>query len=231
MKKLVLGTLILLAAGIRPILAEEVRTLPPEVYGRMKNAGKIGQLWVNPKYDRSKSFTIGKVNSLATGLYTSVVDYFPYAFGRLAIAESTNVLSLTVLELSTVERPSAGYYSATVGLEGKVVDADGNLMLAFRTREEASNREDPMTNYKAAVDKIVWSLSKALGKDFQRTLEVKQELVQGHNPSGLVPQPPPPAEAPLDMKGRLMRLEDLRQKGLITQEEYQTHKEDILKGL
>jgi hypothetical protein len=232
MNKFVLGSLLLLAVGVRPLLAEEPRTLPPAIYGQMKKGNKLGKLWISPKYDTSKGFVVGKVDSLAEGIYANTVDYFPYALSRLVMPESTNVLSLTVVDLKTIERASAGYYGADMTVEGRVVDKDGELLMAFQTREELFTRETVAANCQAVIDKIVWSLSRDLGKPFARALQIKAEMVQGHNPSGLVPPPPPrPLEGPLDVKGRLMRLDDLLKKGLITPEEYKAHKEDILKGL
>ena len=96
-----------------------------------------------------------------------------------------------------------------------------------------ADQETGENNLKRAMDRIVWAISKDLGKPFQRALEVRGELTKASSTksgSGLVP-PPPAAEQSQDVKSRLLRLEDLKQKGLITPEEYKTHREEILKGL
>jgi hypothetical protein len=232
MKKMVLGAMLLLTINAQPVLAEEIRTFPAGMYAQMKKGVKIDGVWMSPKFDGSKGFVIGKVDIAVDGPFANVIDYFPTALRRLAIPDSPNVLNLTVVELNTVDRPAAGYCSATMGVEGQVVDPDGQVLFAFRTREEINTRETIIRNCQAIMDDITWKLSKNLGKPYLHALTVKNELVTGHNPSGLVPPGPP---APLvdsgDIKGRLLRLEELRQKGLITPEEYKAHKEEIMKGL
>lgn len=230
MRKQVLGSLMLLGAGLCPLQAQEVRTLPSAAYTLMKSGSKLDRVWISPDFDVAKGFSVGKVDTLAGGMYANTVDYFPYALQHLAFQTSPYSLSLTVVELSTVERSSAGYYAATMAVEGSVVDASGKLMMAFATREEVNNRGNVLANCEAVMDKIVWSISRDLGKPFQHALETRSAVIQGANPSGLVP-PPPPAEKPLDVQSRLLRLDDLKRKGLITEEEYKTHKDEILKGL
>lgn len=233
MKKLILGSLVLLAACAQPILAETEQTLPAEAYTQMKGGGKLGKVWISPAFDGAKGFTVGKVYASSTveDPRANTVDYFPYALRRISTPASTNVLSLAVVELSTVDRGSMGMFSATIGVEGKIVDKDGKLLVAFWTRERADNRETPEKNCEAVMDRIVWALSRDLGKAFQRALETREALVNGVNPSGLVPPAPVVPEPPLDMKGRLLRLDDLLKKGLITPEGSKAHKAEILAGL
>ena len=237
MKKLVLGSMILLAACAGPLLADDAQeTLPPEVYALMKSGSKLGKVWVGPGFDGAKGITIGRMTvdpSVSSG-FSNAIDYFPYALRRLATTDSPNILSIVLVEMSTVDRGSTGYYSVTVGVEGRIVDKDGKLVAAFRTREVANSQETVENNLKRAMDRIVWAISKDLGKPFQRSLELRGEIAKGapagKTGSGLVP-PPPAAEQSQDVKSRLLRLEDLKQKGLITPEEYKTHREEILKGL
>jgi hypothetical protein len=231
MKKLVLGSLLLIATGLQPLTATEVQTLPPAIYAQMKTGKQLGKVWFSNNYDVSKGFTIGTVTSQAEGFFANSIDYFPYALKRLAFNDSPYALSLTVIEFSTVDHASSGIYAATIGVEGTVKDQAGELMMAFRTREEINNRDSVLANCQAVMDKIVWSISKDLGKPWERAAEIRSGLVPGQNRSGLVPLPPPAPEPQLDLKGRLLRLEDLRQKGLITNEEYTAHKAEILKGL
>jgi hypothetical protein len=231
MKKLVLGSLLLLSVGVRPVLAEEVRTLPPEVYKQMKKLGKLDQVWINPKYDAGTGFTLGRVTTAAEGYYANTIDYVQVAFQRLAVPGSTNVLNVTVTEMTTVDHGFQGYFSAAMGVEGEILDQDGQLMAAFSTKAKVENRQTVLDNVKGATDKVVWALSRDLGPKFQHTIEIKSNVVRGLNPSGLVPPAPAPAEQGLDLKTRLLRLEDLKQRGLITDDEYRAHKADILKGL
>jgi hypothetical protein len=231
MKKLVLGSLLLLSVGVRPVLAAEVRTLPPALYNQMKKIGKLDQIWINPKYDAGTGFTLGKVTTAADGYYANTIDYVQVAFQRLVVPSSTNVLDVTVTSLDTVDHGFAGYFSAAMGLEGQVLDKDGQMMVAFSSSAKVDSRQTVLDNVKGATDRIVWALSRDLGKKFQHTLEVRNEVTMGANPSGLVPPTPAPEQQTLDIKTRLLRLEDLKQKGLITDDEYRAHKADILKGL
>ncbi|MDR3672866.1 MAG: hypothetical protein P4L36_18620 [Holophaga sp.] len=232
MKKLVLGSLLLFAMGLQPVVGAEVKTLPPQAYAQMKSGKKIGKIWLSPAWKGAEGFTVGKV--MVAGEvesdYANVIDYLPYALRRISTPGSTNVLSLTVVEMSSMDRGPYGSFSATMGVEGRIDDKDGNLLVAFRTREEDTDRETIDKNFEGAMDQIVWSLTKELGKDFARVLEVREQVGEAAKGSGLVPPAPAP-QAQLDVKGRLLRLDDLLKKGLITPEEYKTHKEEVLKGL
>jgi hypothetical protein len=232
MKKMILG-LALLSAGLWPALAEEVRTLSPNLYAQMKSGKHLGKVWISPAWQGGQGFTVGRVD-LSPEIdseYANVVEYLPYRLRMISTPDSPNTLSVTVTEISFIDRGSAGFFSAAMGVEGQIVDKEGKVLVAFRTREYDDNRETVTKDFQLVMDKIVWSLSKDLGKDFQHALEVREEVAGNKNPSGLIPPPPPPEQAPLDIQGRLLRLDDLLKKGLITPEEYKTHKEQILKGL
>jgi len=231
MKKMIFG-LALLSAGLWPAQAQEVRTLSPSLYAQMKSSKHLGSLWISPAWQGGQGFTVGKVDLSAeiTSEYANVVEYLPYRLRVISTPGSPNTLNVTVVELTSMDRSSAGFFSATMGVEGQIVDKDGKVLVAFRTREHADDRETVNKNFELVMNRIVWSLSKDLGKEFTHALEVRQEVAGGSNASGLVP-PAPPQEAPLDIQGRLLRLDDLLKKGLITPEEYKTHKEQILKGL
>ena len=230
MKKLVLGSLLLLSAGLRPLLAEE-RTLPPEIYAQMKKGIKLDQVWINPKYDTATGFNLGKVSTLADGIYANTVDYLKFTLEHLVVPGSPNILNVTVTQMDWVDHGAAGYFAASATVEGEVLDPGGNLMLAFSTHAKVANRQTVLDNYKGVYDKVEWSLYKDMGKGFQHAMDVKNQVTSGANPSGLVPRQPLPEEKPLDVQGRLLQLDDLKKKGLINEEEYKVHKAEILKGL
>jgi hypothetical protein len=231
MKKLILGSLLLLAAGAGPLLAEEVQTLPPAVYGQMKKGVKADKVWRSPKFDGGKGFVMGKVSTLVDSPDANVIDYFPSAMARYAIPGSPNVLNLSLVGLEPVSKPTVGRYAMTMEVEGQILDESGEPVFAFRTREKVDNRENLREDTRAVMDRIAWILSKELGKDYEHALLVKNEVVTGVNPSGLVAPPPPTAQQPQDIQSRLLRLDDLKKKGLITEEEYKQHRDEILKGL
>ena len=232
MKNIVLGAALLLTVSGQPLLSEEVQTLPPGIYSQLKKGIRLDKVWKSPKFDGAKGFVIGKVDIAVDGPYANVIDYFPVALSRLAIPGSANVLNVTVVELDAVDRPGQGYCSATMGVEGQVLDPEGQPLFAFQTRETINIKETVQRNCQAVMDRIAWELSKNLGKDYLHALEVKNSLAPGANGSGLVPPgPPAPVVDSNDIKGRLLRLEELRQKGLVTPEEYKTNKDEIMKGL
>jgi len=226
MNKGFLNSLIFLLAGLTPALPAEVRTLPAEVYPLLKTGNKLAKVWTSPAWDGAKGFSLGKVD-LAPGLvpeFPKVLSFFPQGLQRLAVPGSANVLSLTLVDLQTVDHGSTGYYSAAIAVEGRIVDPNGALLVAFSTRAQSSLRESVEKNLEADVDTIAWSLSKDLGKDFFRALEARSQPAKDSAPEASV-------ELNLDPKARLLRLEDLRQNGLITLDEYTERKEAIVKTL
>ena len=230
MKKLVIGSLVLAAACVWPLLAEAPLTLPPAVAAQLKSGKQLGKVWINPRFDVTQGFVVDKVNCTVDNYYADALQYFPVALRRIAMDGSPNVLDLTVVELKVVTNSGLGYETGTVGVEGTITGPDGTLLMAFTTREEVENRENERGDLAGAMDKIVWSLSKVLGPTYERALEVKRKLAMEKIEGGAVPPPPAP-EKPLPLDQRLMRLEDLKQKGLITQEEYEEHKKELLKNL
>jgi hypothetical protein len=234
MKKLLLGSLVLLAAGVGPLRAAEVHSLPPAIYAQMKRGNKVDRVWVSPNYDGSKGFVVGKAtrdDSLMGNPDANIVDYLPAAFARYTIPESSNVLNLTLTWMEAIAKPTMGLYSITVEVEGQMLDKSGQLVLAFRTRETVKNRENNQENSRGALDMVAWKVTKELGKDYEHALLVKNEMGGGTAPSGLVAPPPPKDQPTLDIQGRLLRLEDLKKRGLINEEEYKQHRDEILQGL
>jgi hypothetical protein len=236
MNKLILGSLILLGAGAGPLSAAEARSLPPAVYGQLKKGAKLDKVWISPKFDGGKGFVVGKVNrddALLDNPDANIIDYVPNAFSRYTIPESSNVLNLTLVGLEVISKPTMGHYSVSAEVEGQMLDKDGQLVLAFRTQETVKNRENNKENSRGVLDMIAWRVSRELGKDYDHALLVKNEMANGAgaSPSGLLPPPPPKDQPSLDIQGRLMRLEDLKKRGLITEEEYKQHRDEILKSL
>jgi hypothetical protein len=195
----------------------------------LRNGHKLDQVWINPKYDVASGFIVGKVETTVEGPFINTIDYFPGALQRLQIPGSTNVLNVTVTYLATREASLYGVYGATMGVEGSVVDRDGQVMFAFITREDSNNRESVPKNCVAVMDRVAWGIFKELGKPFQEAHERLEKAAFG-NPSGLVP-PRPTQTQTLTVGERLIQLDNLRKSGLITDEDYNKHKEEILKGM
>jgi len=188
MNKLVIASLVLLGAGFRPGLAAPVR-LPPEVVAKLQSGQRIAKLWVSPEFKAAQGFRTGPVDSDVTSPFADITKDFPAAFGRLAQPESPNVLALTLVELTVKERPQNNYLAATVGIEGRVTGPDGNLILAFATREENSNAVGVPGNCRRAVATIVAALAGELGMPLGKALPARPEPAVVAAPLVFTPRP------------------------------------------
>lgn len=201
MKNAVVASL-LLAAGIRPAPAAELKTLPPAVYAQMKNGKRLSKLWLSPAFQAARGFRTGPLEVVPPGLFSAeVAAYLPAALARVARPESPAVLSLTVVELSTRERAQNNYREATVGVEGRVTGADGGLLAAFETREIANHGTGLTDDCHQAVDAIVAALAKELGQPLRKPVRPSQTHAAPAAPEAAPAQrstaiPATPAAAP-----------------------------------
>jgi hypothetical protein len=223
--------LILLAAAPWQAFAEVPRTLPAEVYTKLKSGHKLDKVWMDPSYDASTGFTIGKVTTMAEGDLANSIDYFPYALNRLTIPGSVNTLDLTVTELIGTILYSKNVATAAMTVEGRILDRDGKTMFAFSDREECSDGETPLKNCQQVMDRITWKLAKELGKPLEEALAVKMGVDKNPSASGLVPAPPKNQSQAMSPGERLLQLDNLHKNGLINDEEYASKKAEIVKGL
>ncbi len=241
MRRLVLGSMVLLGAVV-PCPAEAVRTLPPEVYGQLKGGRKLDKVWASPKFDRSKGFVVGTINSDIAdsyqGPYATTIPYFSTPLNRIAMADSPYTLNLTVNEFQVRDGQAMGIFNVVMGVEGQITDADGQLMMAFQHRDTVNNRENATVTCMGLMDKITYTLRKELGPGFEKNLQAKAVQAASLPVAGTAPAAPAPKPAaplapsqPADAKGRLLQLQDLLANGLITQEEFDAKKAEILKGL
>ena len=198
MNKLIIASLVLLGAGVRPGLAAAVR-LPPEVVAKMRSGRRISKLWVSPEFKAAQGFRTGQVDSGVTSRFADITSDFPAAFSRLAQPESPNVLALTLVELSVRERPQNNYLAATVGIEGRVTDPDGNLVMAFAARQESSSGTGVPNNCRRAVDTIVAALAGELGMPLRKAAPAKPKTAAPARASAPRPEAVP-APAPVVVK-------------------------------
>jgi hypothetical protein len=291
MKRLVFAFLFLLAAGAGPVFADNVQTLPPEIYGQLKRGKELDQVWMSPKFDPGTGFTLGSITTELAESYQGVdaddLQYFPSALRRLVVPDSPNVLDLVVIDFQTNTKMGAWIFRASIKVEGQVKGPDGTVLMAFVTRKTVDNRESIRADCMVAMDEITWQLYKDLGPRYVKAQEARgtgaymkqrtkaAKVLSSPTPSNVIlaPKPAPapapapaaptaatpapatpapsaeaaPANAspaagepaqgdqlpdqPMDLKARLIRLKDLRDRGLITEEEYQAHRAEILKGL
>ena len=264
MKRLVLGSLILLGAAL-PALANNVKTLPPEVYGQLKRGKKLDLVYVSPKFNPATGFTLGSVTTQIDesyqGIYADTIHYFPTALRKLVDPGSPNVLDLVVIDFKITDLFGKGSFIANMKVEGQIKGPDGELLMAFVTRREESARENLRADCNAVMDTIAWQLYKDLGPKYQKAAAARlggdavtlpaavtmAPKAAPPNPAPAAPQQAPaaPQQAlaaqpapqgqtpadPTDARGRLLRLKGLLEQGLITQEEYQAKREEILKNL
>jgi len=200
MKKMIIASLVLLGAGVRPGLAAAVR-LPPDVVAKMRSGHRISKLWVSPEFNAAQGFRTGPVDSDVTSRFADVTGDFPAAFSRLAQPDSPNVLALTLVELTVKERPQNNYLAATVGIEGRVTDPNGNLVLAFAARQESSNGAGVPGTCRRAVDTIVTALAGELGMPLRKAAPVQPKIAAPAAPQASAPRPEGiPAPAPVAVK-------------------------------
>ena len=173
MQRFLLAFLVVSGAGFPQALAGQAGTLTPETSSRMKSGRKLDRVWLNPSYDASTGFTLGRVESWAEGRLTGKVDYFRQALSRLSLPGSAQVLDVTVLNLYAMEAHSTGRANASMEVEGQILDKDGQVMFAFATRQEVDNRESAETDCEAVMDSIAWSIAKELGEPLARAYQAR----------------------------------------------------------
>ena len=230
MRKWILGFLVVSAVGLRPVHAQAGSYLPPEILKVMTKCHWLSKVWLNPKYDVATGFTLGRLSTTAESFYANSIDYFPVPLVRYTIPGSTNLLNVTVLSIDTSDGYTTGAARATMSAEGRIVDANGQVLFAFTTREEARDGQTPLQCCETCMDRIAWSIFKELGKPFQEAVLARNAAIAGANPSGL-PTRPKSADQQLSVGERLIQLDNLRKSGLLTQEEYDAKRAEILKGL
>ena len=201
MNKVIVTSLLALAAGLRPAPAAELKTLPPAVYAQLKSGKRISKLWVSPAFQPAQGFRAGQVDVAVTSLFAGdVAGQLPAALARVARPEASALLSLTVVELSTKERAQNNYREATVGVEGRLTDPDGNLLAAFQAREIANHGAGLSEDCRQAVDAIVAALAKELDQTMRKADPPKPKVSAPVPAPVSVPSPvPAPAPAPVAM--------------------------------
>jgi len=245
MRKLFIGSLILLGAAL-PGCADAVQTLPPAIYSHLKRGKELDRVYFNPKFDPATGFTLGsittQIDETYQGTYADTIQYFPTPLRRLVDPDSPNVLDLVVIDFKINDKFGMGIFGASMKVEGQIKGPDGTLLMAFVTQREETKRETVRADCSGIMDTIAWQLSKDLGPKFRKAAEARAAAASDRAglPANVILAPKPakadpaapqaPAEA-MDPKGRLLQLKNLLDQGLITQEEYEAHRAEILKGL
>jgi hypothetical protein len=238
MRRIALACLVLLGIGGFPVHGGSAQTLPPGISSRMKAGKKLDLVWLNPNYDKTSGFILGKVESLVEGRFASSVNHFPAALVRLTVPGSTNVLNLTVTDLNVNESYTGGRASASLAVEGQVLDPKGNVMFAFMTRDEVDTRESAASDCEAVMDKVAWSIAKELDGALASAYRAKASadakaasLIQVADAAPKAPEPPHQEAQPMNKRERLLELENLLKGGLVTREEYEKIRGKILESI
>jgi hypothetical protein len=123
-------------------LQAAVRTLPPDLYRKMRRGEVLEKVWIDPSYDKRKGFSLGKVINKAEGRERELQDLKRYVEGKagdLANKGSVYQLDLAIVELIQARErqwPVISSESGRVTIEGQIKNAEGKLLAAFRIAEE-----------------------------------------------------------------------------------------------
>ncbi|MDR3671271.1 MAG: hypothetical protein P4L36_10515 [Holophaga sp.] len=249
MRRMALACLVLLGIGGLPVHGGGAQTLPPEISSRMKTGKKLDLVWFDPHYDTASGFILGRLESLAEGRFAATVNHLPAALSRLTVPGSTNVLNLTVTDLDVHESYAGGRASATLAVEGQVLDQKGGVVFAFMTREQVDNRESADSDCQAVMDNVALAIAKELNGTMESAYQAKtrsaakaESLIQLPAPAK-APEPqvsssgariiplPAPETPSTGKRERLLQLEYLLKEGLVTREEYEKIRSRILETL
>lgn len=154
-------TALFLAATCLPALAsDDPKTLPAPIYDQLKSGRKLDKSYLTPDYDKTKGFKIGKVDYKAEYRSGDIITYLPKALSTLAKDDSPFTLNIAVVHVSTKTNALVGTIMGAVTIEGQIVDNNGKVVVAFRTKEKSASagfggRDD----YSVAIDKIASAIA------------------------------------------------------------------------
>jgi len=148
-----------------PVLAgDEVKTLPAAMYDSMKSGKKLEKVFVDPSFDRAKGFKLSEVEYRDELLNSSITDALKKSIGMVVRSDSPYTLHLAIVNVTTKTFTGFGDVMGKLTVEGKILDAEGKVVVAFIAREKSghgaglSGAED----YSVATDKIATAIAKDL---------------------------------------------------------------------
>lgn len=136
--------------------------LPEAARSAMKPGQGLGELWVDPRYERQNGFAIGEVRYLVDKRNPGVGDYLPEALQELGNPGAPCFLQMGITELEIRVNTGKGISSVRLGVEGRLIDKSGSVLAAFRTRESSHGVGDPVEDCRNAARKVVQAIRRDL---------------------------------------------------------------------
>lgn len=160
MKNNIFAALFLATACIPVLASDDPKTLPTPIYNQLKSGKKLDKSYLTPDYDKAKGFKIGKVDYKAEYRSGDVMTYLPKALSTLAKDDAPFTLNIAVVHVSTQTYALVGIIMGAVTVEGQIVDSNGKVVAAFRTKEKSApagfgGKDD----YNVAIDKIASAIA------------------------------------------------------------------------
>ena len=161
MKKALMFTLALVF-GFTLKASDVPKTLPPAMYDAMKSGKKLDKVFVDPAYGKLAGFKVAPIDYKAENRSTAVLEGMTKSLGMLAKSDSVYTLHVTVIKVTTKTFTGFGSVMGKVTVEGRIVDADGKVVVAFVTGERAGSFATAADDYQVACDKIASAIAKDL---------------------------------------------------------------------
>ena len=126
---------------------------------QMKQGRRVDKIWIGPRYNRYKGFTVSEVNYDVKVTNEVVVDYLPVAFNSIGKNRASHDLVVTVRRFSEKVSSVRPYNTNSMQVDGQIFDKDGRIVAAFQI-----DRTFPLSieDTKAAIDAIVLAVKKDL---------------------------------------------------------------------
>ena len=160
MKKTASVLALALLIGTTPALAnDDPKTLPSNVYDQLKSGKKLDKVWLTPAFDKSKGFKVAAIEYKAEYRSSEVMDSLPKALKTLEKADSSLTLQIAIIKVSTKTFTGFGNVMGAITVEGRILDAEGKVVAAFRTKEKAGSFGSGKDDYTVAADKIATAIA------------------------------------------------------------------------
>ena len=163
MRGILAAVMTMICLGGQNLMAtDDPKTLPPEMYETMKGGGKLDKAFVDPSYDKTKGFKLGSVDYKAETMNSAAFDALNKSMRMLAKSDSPFTLHVAITKVTTGHKLIKTRVRGRLTIEGRIVDANGKIIVAFTTREAAGELGADADNFQSATDKIATAISKDL---------------------------------------------------------------------
>ena len=142
--------------------SDDPKTLPAPCYDQMKSGKKLDKVVILPGFDKAKGFKLGSVDYRAETMNSTVLEALKKSAAMAVRSESTYTLNLAIVKVTTKTFTGFGNVMGKVTVEGKITDANGDMVAAFKTAERAGSAGMGADDYQVACDKIVSAITKDL---------------------------------------------------------------------